>query len=87
MSDKTKTIERNVVIKDINIHIKSVFGDKIPLTKALTNDTRGRFSCVATKGLAIANPFFIHFLHLNAQKKYNQSQVLIHCALGKFFSV
>ena len=37
MSDKTKTIERNVVIKDINVHIKSVFGDKIPLTKALTN--------------------------------------------------
>ena len=37
MSDKTKTIERNVVIKDINVHIKSVFEDKIPLTKALTN--------------------------------------------------
>ena len=37
MSDKTKIIERNVVIKDINVHIKSVFGDKIPLTKALTN--------------------------------------------------
>ena len=37
MSDKTETIERNVVIKDINIHIKSVFGDKISLTKALTN--------------------------------------------------
>ena len=37
MSDKTKIIERNVVIKDINVHKKSVFGDKIPLTKALTN--------------------------------------------------
>ena len=37
MSDKTKTIERNVVIKDINVHIKSVFGEEIPLTKALTN--------------------------------------------------
>lgn len=37
MSDKTKIIERNVVIKDINVHIKSVLGDKIPLTKALTN--------------------------------------------------
>ena len=44
MSDKTKTIERNVVIKDINVHIKSVFGDKIPLTKALTNITIQKLS-------------------------------------------